>query len=120
LQLLELPVSNTIQAKAIILSLQPLFNKAEEEGLWFFHDSKDYEEVWVSPEYLRLMQSQGELLWSPEHWELRSPMGYMKMLHRVAEELIGEYNDMAKRLQIPDVLLLEKQDMAPKSEQVVN
>ncbi|MFT5218374.1 MAG: hypothetical protein ACI9LO_002109 [Planctomycetota bacterium] len=109
-------MSNNVQAQAIIMSLTPMFEKAEAENLWFYHDSKDSGEVWASPAYLRLMQSQGRLLWSPEHWELRNPMGYMKSLHRQAEELIAEYNEMAERLQIPNVLLLEKQDMAPQVE----
>ena len=113
-------MSNNIQAQAIILSLQPLFQEADSEGLWFFHDSKDYEETWVSPEYLRMMQAQGRMLWSPEHWELRSPIGYMKMLHRHAEELIEEYNSMAERMQVPTVLLLEKQDMKPKVEETIS
>ena len=109
-------MSNSIQAQAIVMSLKPLFETAKVEGLWFYHDSKEASEVWASPEYLRLMQSKGRMLWSPEHWELRNPMGYMKTLHRQAEELIDEYNEMAERLQIPNVLLLEKQDMLPMVE----
>ena len=106
-------MSNSVQTQAIIMSLQSLFKKAEAENLWFYHNSKEADEVWASPEYLRLMQTKGRLLWSPEHWELRNPVGYMKSLHREAEELIAEYNELAERMQIPTVLLLEKQDMTP-------
>ena len=109
-------MSSSVQAHAIILSLQSLFEKADAEKLWFYHESEEVGDVWASPEYLRLMQSQGRLLWSPEHWELRNPVGYMKSLHRKAEENIAEYNEMAERLQIPTVLLLEKQDMTPVAE----
>lgn len=109
-------MSNSVQTQAIIMSLQALFKQAEAEGLWFYHDSKDAGEVWASPEYLRMMQSKGRLLWSSEHWELRNPMGYMRSLHRKAEELISEYNEMAERMQFPTVLLLEKQDMTPRVE----
>jgi hypothetical protein len=112
-------MSNTVQAQAIILSLQSYFKRAEAENLWFYHDSNESGEVWASPEYLRLMQSKGRLLWSIEHWELRDPMGYLKSLHRQAEEVIEEYNEMAERLQVPNVLLLEKQDMQPMVEVVV-
>ena len=54
--------------------------EAEEKGLWFFHESSEVGEIWYSPEGLRLKQSQGEYVWAPEHWELRSPIGYMKSL----------------------------------------
>jgi len=97
-----------------------MFEKADAEKLWFYHESGEVGEVWASPEYLRLMQSQGRLLWSPEHWELRNPIGYMKTLHRKAEENIAEYNEMAERLQIPTVLLLEKQDMTPVVEKLAD
>ena len=112
-------MSESIQNQMIIMSLQPLFNQAEEENLWFFHSSKESGEVWASPEYLHLMHKKGRLIWAPEHWELRSPMVYMKSLHRQAEDLIIEYNEMAERLHIPHVLLLEKQDMAPLAESAV-
>lgn len=111
-------MSNNVQAQAIVMSLQPFFERAAAENLWFYHDSNESGEIWASPEYLKLMQSKGRLLWSPEHWELRNPMGYMRSLHRQAEEIIEEYNEMASRLQIPNVLLLEKQDMVPMVESV--
>lgn len=109
-------MSNNVQAQAIVMSLQPFFERAEAESLWFYSDSNESGEIWASPKYLRLMQSEGRLLLSPEHWELRNPMDYMKSLHSQAEELIGEYNELAERLQIPTVLLLEKQDMQPTAE----
>jgi hypothetical protein len=109
-------MSNNVQAQAIIMSLKPYFKRAEVENLWFYYDSSESDEVWASPKYLQLMQSKGSLLFSPEHWELRNPMGYLKSLHRQAEKLIEEYNEMAERLQVPSVLLLEKQDMQPKKE----
>ena len=106
-------MSNDVHVQAIIISLQPYLKRAEEENLWFYHDSNESGEIWASPEYLRLMLSKGRLLLSPEHWELRNPIGYLKSLHRQAEELIKEYNEMAERLQVPNVLLLEKQNMVP-------
>lgn len=113
-------MSNSVQAQAIIMSLQPFFERAKAESLWFYHHSNESGEVWASPEYLKLMQAKGRMLWAPEHWELRNPMGYMKSLHRQAEALIVEYNEMAERLQVPTVLLLEKQDMKPMVEPVVD
>jgi len=112
-------MSNNVQAQAIIMSLQSYFKRAKTENLWFYHDSCESDEIWASPEYLRLMQSKGRLLLSPEHWELRNPMGYLRSLHRQSEKLIEEYNEMAERLQVPNVLLLEKQNMQPMVEPVI-
>ena len=109
-------MSNEIQAQAIMLSLEPMIEEAKEKSLWFYHESKDSGEVWASPEFLRYQNSRGLLVWSPEHWELRSPMAYMKQLHADAGALIEEYNDLAEKLQMPSILLIEKQDMKPKKE----
>jgi hypothetical protein len=84
--------------QAIIASLKPLFDEAEAKGLWFFHHSLDGEEVWCSPEYLKLEQSRGRLILAPEHWELRNPNGYMKRLLADAHAIVKEYNEMAHRL----------------------
>ena len=72
--------------------------EAEEKGLWFFHESIEAGEVWCSPEYLRLEQAKGSMVWAPEHWELRSPSAYLKKLAIQAEATVKEYNEMAARL----------------------
>ncbi len=91
-------MSVSVEREAIRLSLQPLFDKAEADGLWFFHESSQVGQVWCSPEYLRLKQAEGEYVWAPEHWELRSPLGYMKSLHTRAEAIVKEHNELAERL----------------------
>ena len=91
-------MSVNVEKQAILVSLKPLFEEAEAKGLWFFHESSETGEIWCSPEYLRLRQSKDELVWAPEHWELRSPIGYIKSLRAQAEDLVKEYNDLAKRL----------------------
>ena len=106
-------MGNNVQAQVIVMSLQPLFESAEAENLWFYHNSVEEGEVWYSPQQLREVQGEGRCIWSPEHWELRSPIDYMKLLHIKTEALVNEYNDMAERLHLPHVLLLEKQDMIP-------
>ena len=92
--------------QAIIASLAPMFEEAASKGLWFFHHSPDGEEIWCSPEYLRLQQSKGLLIMSPEHWELRNPVGYMKKLIANAHGIVDEYNQMAKRLGFEETLEL--------------
>ena len=101
-------MSVSVQGKAILASLQPLFEEAEEKGLWFFHESTEAGEVWCSPEYLRLQQTKGEMVWAPEHWELRSPAAYAKKLLMQTEALVKEYNEMAERLGRDERLKLAK------------
>ncbi len=90
-------MSVSVEKQAILMSLASLFEEAEAKGLWFFHESSEAGELWCSPEYLRLKQSQDEMVWAPEHWELRSPAGYMKFLRLQAERTVEEYNDLAER-----------------------
>lgn len=90
-------MSVSVEKQAILLSLEPLFKQAEEKGLWFFHESSEAGEVWYSPEGLRLEQSRGEYVWAPEHWELRSPVGYMNSLRAQAERVVAEFNTLAAR-----------------------
>lgn len=90
-------MSVSVQEQAIMRSLEPLFEEATAKGLWFFHESKEAGEVWCSPEFLKLEQSRGRLVWAPEHWELRSPTGYIKSLRVRAEQLIDEFNDLSGR-----------------------
>ncbi len=106
-------MSHSVQEQVIIMSLKPLFEQAETENRWFYHNSEEAGEVWASPGYLHKEQSEGRLLWPPEHWELRSPIDYMASIHRKAGELIEEYNEMAELLRVPHVLLMEEQDMEP-------
>lgn len=108
-------MSHSIQEQMIIMSLQPLFERADAEGLWFFHASDEAGEVWASPGYLQEEQSNGRLIWAPEHWQLRSPIDYMASLHQKAGRLIDEYNEMADRLLVPKVHLTEEQDMSPNA-----
>ena len=90
--------------QAIIASLAPMFEEAERKGLWFFHHSPDGEELWCSPEYLRMQQAKGLLILAPEHWELRNPVGYMKKLIADASGIVREYNALAKRLGFEETL----------------
>ena len=101
-------MSTSVQESAIRMSLAALYRDAEKNDLWFFHHSNDEGEVWCSPEYLRLKQSQGELIWGPEHWELRNPKGYLSSLKLKAEKTIHEYNQMAERLKMETRLKLDQ------------
>jgi hypothetical protein len=109
-------VSVSVEKQAILLSLEPLFREAEEKELWFFHESNESGEIWCSPEYLRLKQSQGEFVWAPEHWELRSPLGYLRTLRTQAEGIVKEFNTLASRLGQNKGLKLSEVAGSPKGE----
>ena len=98
---------------AIITSLEPMFAEAEDKKLWFFHHAPDGEEIWCSPQFLKLEQSKGSLVMAPEHWGIAQPVGYMKKLIANANALVDEYNDLAKRLGYEETLALESHSKHP-------
>lgn len=51
--------------------LEPLFLKAEGEGLWFYNR---YANQWFSPKRLRSEHRRNRFIWGPKHWELRQPL----------------------------------------------
>ena len=109
-------MSVSVGMQAILLSLEPLFKEAEEKELWFFHESAEVGEIWCSPEFLRLKNSQGELVWAPEHWELRSPLGYLNSLRAQAEGTVKEFNRLASRLGLEKALKLSEVAGTPAGE----
>ena len=102
-----------VHHQAILTSLQPMFDRAERENLWFFHHSVTGEELWCSPRYLRKEQAQGRLILAPEHWELRNPVGYMKKLIGDAMKIVDEYNELAARLGYEETISLESHSSNP-------
>ena len=102
-----------IHHQAILTSLGPMFDKAAQKQLWFFHHSATGEEIWCSPEYLRLEQSKGRLIMSPEHWELRNPVGYLKKLIADATRIVDEYNELATQLGYEETLCLASHSSNP-------
>lgn len=101
-------MSVSVEKQAILMSLQPLFAEAESSGRWFFHESAEVGQVWCSPEYLRLQQSKDTYVWAPEHWELRSPVGYLNNLRSQIEAEVKAFNDLAGRLEQSKALKLSE------------
>ncbi len=95
-----------ILEQVISTSLEPMMEEAEENGLWFYHMTEMGEEIWCSPPFLRREQAKGQLIMAPEHWELRNPVGYMSKLARDCQDIVNEYNEMARRLKIQETLEL--------------
>ncbi|NND89920.1 MAG: hypothetical protein HKN42_03590 [Granulosicoccus sp.] len=106
-------MSNDIHHQAILTSLIPMFKKAEEEKLWFFHHSSTGEEIWCSPEYLKREQANGKLILAPEHWQLRNPVGYLTHIISEVTARIDEYNTLAKRLGYTETIALVSHSTHP-------
>lgn len=54
----------------ILEGLQPLYEKADREGFWFY---SVYQDIWFHPDELREKQSNGQFLWGAVNWQLRQP-----------------------------------------------
>ena len=64
-------------------SFRPLFEEAEEKGLWFF---TEYQQLWISPSKLREAHKNGQFRWDAINWKLRDPMERVKQLKQEAIE----------------------------------
>jgi hypothetical protein len=53
-----------------LASLEPLFEMAEKEGLWFHNKCQN---LWLSPKMLREQCSRGSYIWGPQNWTLKDP-----------------------------------------------
>ena len=67
--------------------LQPMFDRAEKEGLWF-HAS--YQDLWFSPRQLQEMHAHGSFLWGSVNWELQKPSDRLANAERAVELAIKE------------------------------
>jgi hypothetical protein len=72
------------QTKEILDGLQPLFDKAEKEGLWFYCS---YQQLWFSPNELKNEQSNGRFLWGAVNWQLRDPHEKLKLLQHQRNDI---------------------------------
>ena len=82
--------------KKILASLEPMFKKAEKEGLYFFWN---YQGLWLSPEKLKEYHKKGEFVWGPTNWELRDPAEKTVQLERKIEEAKKELADWKRDIQ---------------------
>lgn len=68
---------STVNAAAIIESLEPLFEEAERKKLWFYCQSQG---VWFSPKELRKAHAEGCFVWGPVNWTLSDPQVRLRQL----------------------------------------
>lgn len=58
------------ETQEILNGLNPMFEKADKEKLWFH---SFYQDLWYSPQELREKHKEGRFLWGSVNWELRDP-----------------------------------------------
>ncbi|TYP92070.1 hypothetical protein LX73_2316 [Fodinibius salinus] len=79
------------QHQRILDELEPLFEKAEKQGLWFY---TKHGNSWFSPEKLRLMHENGCHIWGKENWQLKDPeerLAQLRSEKRAIEEKIKRF-----------------------------
>jgi hypothetical protein len=79
----------------ILNGLEPLFNQAERECLWFY---SRYQDMWFSPNELREAHSKGRFIWGAPNWELRDPQEKIDSLERLKLITDVEISEMRKRI----------------------
>lgn len=73
----------------ILRDLEPLFERAEKEGLWFY---SNYQDFWLSPQELKEYQSEGRFVWGAVNWQLRNP--YERL-----NELVGKRHGVENEIE---------------------
>lgn len=62
------------EGKAVLAGLDPLFERAAREGLWFWCN---YQDIWFSPDELRQEHREGHYIWGAINWRLRDPREHL-------------------------------------------
>lgn len=81
--------------KKILDELEPLFEKAEKEDLWFYCS---YQNLWFSPDDLRKRHKNGQYIWSIDNWELRDPKEKLAMLEEKKIKIQKEIDELKTKL----------------------
>lgn len=84
-----------MEREAILKTLEPLFERAEKEGLWFHCG---YQDLWFSPKELRENQANGRFVWGLPNWELRNPLEKIESLERLKSNIDGQIREIQKRM----------------------
>ena len=82
-------------SKEVTDSLKPLFEEAEEKGLWFY---QRYYDLWLSPSKLKDEQKNGRFRWGAANWRLRDPKERLQQLRQKAAEATQEADNFEELL----------------------
>jgi hypothetical protein len=78
----------------ILLSLEPLFEQAEAQNLFF---RSKYQGLYFTAAELRQQHREGSFIWGPVNWELVSPFERAKEIHKQIESLQSEVQDLLQQ-----------------------
>lgn len=81
-------------SELILKDLEPLYEKAEQEGLWFYCS---YQQLWFSPKELRDEQKNGKFVWGVPNWQLRNPNERLTELERLRNNIDNQIYDFKSR-----------------------
>lgn len=79
----------------ILDGLKLLFEKAENENLWFY---STYQHLWFSPKELKEQQAKGRYIWDAINWTLRSPLEKLQELENKKDATTKEIESFQKRI----------------------
>lgn len=85
----------TSTSNDIVKGLEPLFERADKEGLWFYCS---YQNLWFSPEELRKEQANGRFRWGYPNWDLRDPADEVAYLERTIERYQEDLASLKSRI----------------------
>ena len=80
----------------VLATLEPLFETANQENLWFYHQQRD---LWFSPKELKAAQEAGQYVWGVKNWILRSPYERLSELEQRKTNIELEITRMQERIQ---------------------
>lgn len=83
------------ERQIILDSLQPLFERAEREGLWF---NCSYQDLWFSPTELKKLHKDGRFIWGAQNWTLRNPQERLNEIENTERRIQQEKNEFLAKV----------------------
>ena len=78
----------------IIKSLQPMFDRARKERLWFHCP---YQDLWLTPDELIEYFDENRFVWGPDNWELRDPQELIEQKEKLIAATRESIRDIQRR-----------------------
>lgn len=91
-------MSKTPQQQQVLEGrLEPMFERAKADGLWFHHNGIAGD-IWFSPEELREQHAKGLFIWGPVNWRLESPFEYLRELREKQVRATEAVKELKRRM----------------------
>lgn len=85
-----------METKTTLESLQPLFERAKREGLWFY---TSYQDLWFAPDELEKQQKAGRFCWGAVNWKLRNPQERLNEFKNTESRLNQERSEFLSKIE---------------------